>query len=88
MATKPPSKVKGFSAESLEKISYNSVRDVPTVEPNDSNRLGYHIFLMLKEKQKNLDGVIMEAESRLLVPKTKAAKIIRKALKNQGIIIE
>ncbi len=88
MTTKPPSKVKEFSPETLEKIAYNSVQDVPTVEPNDRNRLGYHVFIMLKERNKNLEGAIMEAESRLLVSKTEAAKIIRDGLEKQGIIIE
>jgi hypothetical protein len=88
MSTKAPAKVKESSPESLEKIAYNSVRDVPTVEPNDAHRLGYHIWLWLKDKKGILENAVKESEARLLIPPKEAVKIIRDALKSQGISIE
>ena len=88
MSTKVPAKVKEFSPESLEKIAYNSVHDVPTVEPNDAHRMGYHVWIWLKDKKGTLENAVKESEARLLVPQKEAVKIVRDALKSQGISIE
>lgn len=88
MTTKNPPKVKELSEESLEKIAYNAVRDIATVEPNDANRLGYHIFLFLRDKKGTLANAVDEAEARLLIPKQEAVKIIKSALEAKGIIVE
>ncbi len=88
MTTKNPPKVKEFSEESLEKIAYNAVRDISTVEPNDINRLGYHIFLFLRDKKGRLANAVAEAEARLLIPKQEAIKIIKSALEAKGITVE
>lgn len=85
MTTKAPAKVKEFPPESLEKIAYMSVRDVPTVEPNDSNRLGYYIWLWIKDKKGTLENAVRESEARLLLPPNEAVKIIRESLMTQGI---
>jgi hypothetical protein len=88
MSTKAPAKVKEFSPESLEKIAYNSVRDVQAVEPNDAHRMGYHIWIWLKDKKGTLENAVKESEARLLIPSKEAVKIVRDALKSQGISIE
>lgn len=88
MTTKNAPKVKEFSEESIEKIAYNAVRDISTVEPNDANRLGYHLFLFLRDKKGSLANAVDEAEARLLIPKQEAVKIIKSALQAQGIKLE
>ncbi len=88
MTTKNPPKVKEFSEESLEKIAYNAVRDISVVEPNDANRLGYHIYLFLKNKKGRLADAVSEAEARLLIPKQEAIKIIKSALEAKGIKVD
>ena len=85
MTTKAPAKVKEFPPESIEKIAYQSVRDVPTVEPNDSNRLGYYIWLWIKDKKGTLENAVKESEARLLIPPNEAVKIIRESLMTHGI---
>ena len=85
MSTKPPSTVQEFPAESLEKIAYTSVSAIPTVEPNDRNRLGYHIWRWLLSKEGTLEQAIAESGSRLNISQVEAAKIISEALNKQGI---
>jgi hypothetical protein len=85
MTTKPPSKVQDFPADSLEKIAYNSVSTIPTEEPNDRNRLGYHIWKFLSSKQGTLEQAIMQSGARMHIPQSEAKKIIAEALQKQGI---
>ena len=85
MTTKPPSKVQEFPADSLEKIAYNSVSTIPTEEPNDRNRLGYHIWKWLSSKQGTLEQAILQSGARLHIPTFEAKKIISESLQKQGI---
>jgi hypothetical protein len=85
MTTKPPSPVSEFPADSLEKIAYASVSSVPTVEPNDRNRLGYHIWRWLTRKQGTLEQAIHESGSRMKIAPAEALKIISQELEKQGI---
>ena len=85
MTTKAPSAVQEFSADSLEKKAYESVNAVQTEEPNDRNRLGYHVWRWLSTKQGTLEQAISESGARILVPQQEAAKIIREALTKLGI---
>ena len=85
MSTKPPPLVQEFSAESLEKVAYSSVNSIPTLEPNDKARLGYHIWRWLLSKQGTLEQAIAESGSRLTVSKEDASKIISQSLDQQGI---
>lgn len=86
MSTKPPSKVQEFPANSLEKIAYASANAVPTVEPNDKNRLGYHIWRWLQTKEGTLEDIVKESGSRITVSSAEAAKIIVDSLQKQGIL--
>ncbi|HMD14459.1 MAG TPA: hypothetical protein VKI62_07540 [Bacteroidota bacterium] len=86
MSTKPPSTVKESSADSLEKTAYFSVSTIPTQEPNDRNRLGYHIWRWLSSKQGTLDQAIAESGARLAISLQDASKIIAEALSKQGQI--
>src|ERR1041385_5396206 len=63
MTTKPPASVHEFSPESLEKIAYLSVSTIPTEEPNDRNRLGYHVYRWLVNKEGTLEQAVVESGS-------------------------
>jgi hypothetical protein len=86
MSTKPASKVQEFPADSLEKIAYASVSTIPTVEPNDRNRLGYHIWRWLTRKEGTVEQAVLESGSRLTIKPAEAAAVITESLKKQGII--
>lgn len=51
-------------SESLETIAYEIVHDIPTREPNDRNRLAYHVYLFLKKEIPTLDEAIQVAQTR------------------------
>lgn len=85
MTTKAPSAVADFPADSLEKIAYQSVQDVPTQEPNDRNRLGYHVWAWLKERKGTLEDALRVSGSRILVSDEEALKTIRTFLNSKGI---
>jgi len=84
MTTKAPSPVKEFPANSLEKIAYSVVEGIPAEEPNDLNRLGYHIWLYLTGKISSLDEAIKMARSRLKISEESAIQIIKERLKEKG----
>jgi hypothetical protein len=85
MTTKPPASVREFSPESLEKIAYASVNTIPTVEPNDRYRLGYHIFRWLVNKEGTIEEAIASSGSRIQISPKEASKIIHDALQQSGI---
>jgi hypothetical protein len=85
MTTVPPPNVKTFDAASLEKISYNSVKSIPTREPNDQYRLGYSIWLWLTEKKGSLEQAMKNAGSRMLIAESDALKIIKEELTKANV---
>ncbi len=85
MTTKAPSAVQPSPATSLESIAYTSVSTIPTQEPNDRNRLGFHVWRFLKLRQGTLEQAVEESGSRLLISHPEAVKIIQDSLKQQGI---
>ena len=86
MSTKPPAAVQQFPADSLEAKAYASVSTIPTVEPNDQKRLGFHVWRWLKEKQGTLEQAISSSGSRLTISKQQAETIITEALKKSGAL--
>ena len=87
MSTKPPSAIREFPPESVEKRAYASVSGVPTIEPNDRNRLGYHVWRWLTTKSGTLEQAVRESGARLTIPEKEALSIIREALGKQGISV-
>jgi len=85
MSTKPPAPIAEFPEDSLEKLAYQSVRDIPAQEPNDRHRLGYQVWAWLKERKGSLDDVVRISGSRILVPEHEALKMIRAFLSSKGI---
>lgn len=85
MTTKAPSAVQEFQAESIEKKAYASVSTIQAEEPNDLNRLGYHVWRWITTKQGTLEQAIAESGARIHIPRQDAAKIIRESLAKQGV---
>lgn len=48
----------------LAQRAYKAVAEVPTVEENDRNRLGYHVWLYLRGELSTLEEAIHIARSR------------------------
>lgn len=84
MTTKAPASIKEFPPNSLEKIAYSTVEDIPAEEPNDLNRLGYHVWLYLTGKIDSLEVAVKMAKSRLNISEDEAIKIIRERLRARG----
>ncbi len=85
MTTKPPPPVDPSPPEALEKVAYSSVESIPTEEPNDRNRLGYHIWRWLSSGVGSLEDAVAESGSRLQISRGEAVTIIREELKKRGI---
>ena len=85
MATNPPPKVSDFPTDSLEKIAYSSVQEIPTREPNDRNRLGHYIWRWLVEKNGTLEQAIKNSGSRTLIPYEEIIPIVKENLRKRGI---
>jgi hypothetical protein len=85
MTTKAPPTVTPAPEQSMEKIAYSSVSSIPTVEPNDRNRLGYHIWLWLTKKEGTLEEAVKVSAARTLIPQSEVIRIIREKLREQGV---
>ncbi len=85
MATKPPPSVVAASTESIEKIAYESVSSIPTQEPNDRSRLGYHVWLWLSKREGTLEEAVKVSKARTLIPQEEVLKIIRGKLQERGV---
>jgi hypothetical protein len=87
MTTKAPSAVQDVSPDSIEKKSYNSVSAVETREPNDRNRLGFHVWRFLTIRNGTLEEAVAESGARLTGSRAEAVQTIREALEKQGITV-
>ncbi|MEI7907710.1 MAG: hypothetical protein WCI84_10195 [Bacteroidota bacterium] len=85
MTTITPSPVKLFDPASLEKIAYESVKSIPTKEPNDQYRLGYHVWNYLKDKRGTIADVVKQSGARILIPEQTAVGIIESELKKSAL---
>jgi hypothetical protein len=88
MATKKPPEVKSHPADSVEAIAYKSVEQIPTREPNDSNRLGFHVWRWLTDKANTtLEEQINVSGARLLISKEEAKERILQKLKDLNVTL-
>lgn len=79
----PP--VEHWTEDSIEVKAYKSVESVPTVEMNDTNRLGYYVFLYLTGQYDSLKLAIKLAQARLLVSEEEAFNRIANHLQEAGL---
>ncbi len=87
MTTKPPSAVQPAPDGSLEKIAYGSVEGIPTAEPHDLDRLGYSIWLWLKNRHDPFDVAVRTAGARFLMSEEEVLERIKARLRASGITI-
>jgi hypothetical protein len=87
MTTKPPPPVAEFAPESLEKLAYNLVSDILTQEPNDRNRLGYHLWAWLKERRGTLEQAVKTSGARTYLPIEQVYEIIKARLEEKGVAV-
>jgi hypothetical protein len=87
MTTKPPSTVKASNGGSIESLAYASVKDLPTAEPHDRDRLGYNVWRWLTLKKDPLEVVVKTAGARLLIPEEEAVGRIRENLTRLGVTL-
>jgi hypothetical protein len=85
MTTKAPASVAEYPQDSLEKIAYHAVEEIPTQEPNDRYRLGYNVWMWLVDRKGSLAQAIHTAGSRLHVPEEEVVKTVSQRLKEKGI---
>jgi len=87
MTTKAPPPVAEYPSESTEKLAYTVVADIATREPNDRNRLGYHVWAWLKERKGTLEQAVKNSGSRTELPLEEVYKLIAKRLEEKGISV-
>lgn len=85
MTTVAPPLVKMFDPSTLERIAYDSVKTIPTKEPNDQHRLGYHVWSYLKEKKGTLSDAVKQSGSRILISEKESIAIIESELKKSTV---
>ena len=87
MTTKAPSSIEPAPEKQLERIAYASVKNIPTVEPHDQDRLGYNVWRWLTIKRDPLEIAVRSAGARLLIPEDEAIDKIRENLKQLGVTV-
>jgi len=85
MSTKPPPPVENFTPETLEKIAYSVAAEIEAREPNDLNRLGYNVWIWLKERKGSLEQAVRAAGARTTLDDKQVVETIKKRLQEQGI---
>lgn len=85
MTTKTPPSTAAFAPDSLEKIAYSAVEDIPTTEPNDRNRLGYSVWSWLKDHRGTLTEAIRNSGVRTTMPLDDVEKAVRAKLGARGM---
>jgi hypothetical protein len=81
----PP--VRTFPEESIERTAYASISGIPVLEPNDANRLGYHVYLYCTQQITTLREAIHVAQARMTISKEEAFARIKSALAEKGITV-
>lgn len=85
MTTVAPLSVRLFDTASLEKIAYESVKAIPTKEPNDQYRLGYHVWNYLREKKGSVGDAVKQSGARILITEKEAVAIIESELEKSMV---
>ncbi|MCZ7556226.1 MAG: hypothetical protein M5R41_07485 [Bacteroidia bacterium] len=70
--------------ESLERKAYAAAAVVPALEPNDTNRLGYHLYLFLKGDIPSLQDAVHLAQARTHVSTQEVMRLLAAALESSG----
>jgi hypothetical protein len=81
-------KVKLASPDGLEAKAYAAIADIPTLELNDRNRLGYHVYLFLNKECATLREAVHVAQARMSISDDEAVKRIAAALREEGFTVD
>ncbi len=73
------------SDSDLARIAYEAVESIPFVEPNDGNRLGYHIYCYLTGRIASLEEAVKEAKARTAVATNEILETVRHHLADKGV---
>jgi len=73
------------SQEGADNKAYEIASMIPTLEPNDQIRLGYHIYLFLGGYHSNVDEILNAARARLTIPYDEAKKRLEELLKETDV---
>ncbi|MDB5033892.1 MAG: hypothetical protein JWQ98_1133 [Chlorobi bacterium] len=84
----PKSRLEGVSREELARIAYVSVEELPFLEMNDGNRLGFHVYLYINGEIPSLSEAIYEAHARTSVHPADLERIIAQRLYAAGVNVE
>ena len=87
MTTKTPSSVKPAPEQTLEKTAYACAAEIPTNEPHGQDRLGYNLYLWLKNRRDSLETVVKTSGVPFLIPEGEVIQRITNALKQRGIAL-
>ncbi len=75
----------GKTENEIAAVAYAAVAGVPTLEPNDRNRLGFHIYLYLTGNIDSVLDAVREARARMPISSADAAATITAALQSAGV---
>ncbi len=70
----------------LASIAYDAVNGIETVEPNDRERLGYHIYLFLTGGFSSVKEAVLAARSRTIENDERVVNTITAKLNEQGML--
>jgi len=71
--------------QKLAELAYSAVDGIETVERNDRERLGYHVYLFLTGALPSVEAAVAEARSRTVMDNTSVSRIITGRLKESGL---
>ncbi len=80
--------IQPWPEDSIEKIAYRVVDDLPFREMNDKNRMGYHVYLYLSKQYPSLPEAIRVAQARMSISTEEATRLIIDRLRAEGIDVK
>lgn len=79
-----PIPVQDTDTQSLEYQAYELVRDIDTREPNDRNRLAYHVYLFMTSGYATFREAFDVAQARLDRPAEEIFALLSARLRERG----
>lgn len=78
-------RIANMTKDEIAGIAYAAVEDLEWLEPNDGNRLGYHIYLYLNGNIGSIEEALLESQSRTSLAYQELIVLIRERLRVAGI---
>ena len=80
--------VKQSPVDGIEAKAYAAVADIPTLEPNDKNRLGFHVYLFLNRECATLREAVHVAQAGMSISEEEAYTRIAEKLRTEGFTVD